>query len=323
MGFMTSLWQIYVLYGIVIGFAVGIVYNCVLSTGNRWYPDKAGLIAGLLLMFFGAGSLILSPISNALLSLFGLKISFTIIGIVFAAVLILGGINVRAPSKSEASLFSNAEDTSIAKEKTFQVKDFEPKEMLKTANFWIYFIWCILVSAIGLAILGQIATLSSYVGMNETMCALMVSLFAVCSGVGRFFFGSFYDKKGRFLTMSIFGILFTLGGISMIIGVMNSSSLFTVFSLIFFGTAYGGVTPTNANFARSFFGNRNYATNYSLVNFNLLVAVFLGQFVGSTLYMKTGGYFATAVAITVISVASLFLQFFIKDTNTKGERSEK
>ena len=68
MGFMTSLWQIYVLYGVIIGFAVGIVYNCVLSTGNRWFPDKAGLIAGLLLMFFGAGSLILSPFSNLLLS---------------------------------------------------------------------------------------------------------------------------------------------------------------------------------------------------------------------------------------------------------------
>ena len=73
------------------------------------------------------------------------------------------------------------------------------------------------------------------------------------------------------------------------------------------------MTPTNANFARSFFGNKNYATNFSLVNFNLLVAVFLGQFVGSTLYMRSGGYLYTAIAITVIAALSLILQFFIKD----------
>ncbi len=35
MGFMTSLWQIYVLYGVIIGFTVGVVYNCVLGTGNK------------------------------------------------------------------------------------------------------------------------------------------------------------------------------------------------------------------------------------------------------------------------------------------------
>lgn len=78
------------------------------------------------------------------------------------------------------------------------------------------------------------------------------------------------------------------------------------------GIAYGGVTPTNANFARSFFGNKNYAMNFSLVNFNLLVTVFLGQFVGSTLYMRTGTYLATAIAVIILSVVSLVIQFFIK-----------
>ena len=77
-----------------------------------------------------------------------------------------------------------------------------------------------------------------------------------------------------------------------------------------------GVTPTNANFARSYFGNKNYATNFSLINFNLLVTVFLGQFVGSTLYMKTGSYTATATAVLILAVLSLILQFFIKKPKT-------
>ena len=64
MSSMTALWQIYVLYGVIIGFSVGAVYNCILATGNRWFPDKGGLIAGLLLMFFGARSLVLSPLSS-------------------------------------------------------------------------------------------------------------------------------------------------------------------------------------------------------------------------------------------------------------------
>ncbi|MBR5015398.1 MAG: MFS transporter [Clostridia bacterium] len=311
MGTMTALWQIYVLYGVIIGFTVGAVYNCVLATGNRWFPDKGGLVAGLLLMFFGAGSLFLSPLSNWLMASFGIRRAFTVIGIMFLFVFIMGSFFVVSPNENEGEELKkliSAEDKPAKK----MPPDFETKEMLKTGSFWMYMLWCVMVSTIGIALLGQIATISDFVGMSGTKAALMVSLFAVFNGLGRLFFGGFYDKKGRLLTMSIFGVFFTIAAVALLFGVTKASVTLIIVAFVLFGIAYGGVTPTNANFARSFFGNKNYATNFSLVNFNLLVTVFLGQFVGSTLYMKTGNYTATAIAILILSVLSLILQFFIK-----------
>ena len=311
MGMMTALWQIYVLYGVIIGFTVGAVYNCVLATGNRWFPDKGGLVAGLLLMFFGAGSLFLSPLSNWLMASFGIRRAFTVIGIMFLFVFIMGSFFVVSPNENEVEELKkliSAEDKPAKK----MPPDFETKEMLKTGSFWMYMLWCVMVSTIGIALLGQIATISDFVGMSGTKAALMVSLFAVFNGLGRLFFGGFYDKKGRLLTMSIFGVFFTIAAVALLFGVTKASVTLIIVAFVLFGIAYGGVTPTNANFARSFFGNKNYATNFSLVNFNLLVTVFLGQFVGSTLYMKTGNYSATAIAILILSVLSLILQFFIK-----------
>ena len=311
MGTMTALWQIYVLYGVIIGFTVGAVYNCVLATGNRWFPDKGGLVAGLLLMFFGAGSLFLSPLSNWLMASFGIRRAFTVIGIMFLFVFIMGSFFVVSPNENEVEELKkliSAEDKPAKK----MPPDFETKEMLKTGSFWMYMLWCVMVSTIGIALLGQIATISDFVGMSGTKAALMVSLFAVFNGLGRLFFGGFYDKKGRLLTMSIFGVFFTIAAVALLFGVTKASVTLIIVAFVLFGIAYGGVTPTNANFARSFFGNKNYATNFSLVNFNLLVTVFLGQFVGSTLYMKTGNYSATAIAILILSVLSLILQFFIK-----------
>ncbi|MBO4446326.1 MAG: MFS transporter [Clostridia bacterium] len=311
MGTMTALWQIYVLYGVIIGFTVGAVYNCVLATGNRWFPDKGGLVAGLLLMFFGAGSLFLSPLSNWLMASFGIRRAFTVIGIMFLFVFIMGSFFVVSPNEKEGEELKkliSAEDKPAKK----MPPDFETKEMLKTGSFWMYMLWCVMVSTIGIALLGQIATISDFVGMSGTKAALMVSLFAVFNGLGRLFFGGFYDKKGRLLTMSIFGVFFTIAAVALLFGVTKASVTLIIVAFVLFGIAYGGVTPTNANFARSFFGNKNYATNFSLVNFNLLVTVFLGQFVGSTLYMKTGNYTATAIAILILSVLSLILQFFIK-----------
>ncbi|MBQ6752372.1 MAG: MFS transporter [Clostridia bacterium] len=313
MSTMTALWQIYVLYGVIIGFSVGAVYNCILATGNRWFPDKGGLIAGLLLMFFGAGSLVLSPLSSWLMESFGIKHAFMIIGIVFLLVFIMGGFFVVAPNEKESEELKSLLAKKEAAAKTMP-PDFETKEMLKAPSFWLYMLWCIMVSSIGLALLGQIATISGFVGLTTAKAALMVSLFAVFNGLGRLFFGGFYDRRGRLITMTIFGIFFILGGIALFIGVTRGAAVPVIVSFVLFGLAYGGVTPTNANFARSYFGNKNYATNFSIINFNLLVTVFLGQFVGSTLFVKTGNYTATAIAILILSVISLILQFFIKPT---------
>ena len=134
MGFMTSLWQIYVLYGVVVGFVVGLVYNCVLATGNKWFPDKGGFIAGLLLMFFGAGSLFLSPLSNFLIAKYGLKIAFIIIGAMFLLVLLGTAFQVVAPKENELGDIKSAAQAK-------QYIDVETRDMIKSRNFWIYFFW--------------------------------------------------------------------------------------------------------------------------------------------------------------------------------------
>ena len=231
MSTMTALWQIYVLYGVVIGFSVGAVYNCILATGNRWFPDKGGLIAGLLLMFFGVGSLILSPLSNMLMESFGIKHAFMIIGIVFLLIFIMGGFFVVAPNEKESEELRSLIASKDTAAKTMP-PDFETKEMLKTPGFWLYMCWCVMVSSIGIALLGQIATISEFVGMTGAKAALMVSLFAVFNGLGRLFFGGFYDRRGRLVTMTIFGAFFLLGGIALLLGVTRATATLIIISFI-------------------------------------------------------------------------------------------
>ena len=51
-----SLLMLYLGFGVCCGFASGFVYNAVMSTVSRWFPDQQGLISGILLMGFGIGS---------------------------------------------------------------------------------------------------------------------------------------------------------------------------------------------------------------------------------------------------------------------------
>jgi OFA family oxalate/formate antiporter-like MFS transporter len=306
---MTSVWQLYVCYGVMIGFSVGAVYNCVLSVGNRWFADRAGMMTGIFLMCFGSGSLIFGPLSTSLMGSLGWRETFVILGILFILVFTLTSFWVYMPG-------DNVQIKPKTKVAGITV-DVSTQDMFKTRNFWFYFVWSTLLSAVGLGIVGQVFTISNTFQMSDMVCSYMVSLVAVCNGIGRFCFGSIYDIKGRKLTMTVVSLVALVGVGLLAIAIQSGTAAILVAAFIFMGFGYGGITPSNSNFIRDYFGLKHYPTNFSIINFNLLISVFVGQWAGSSLYMKTGGYMATAIAMLVLCVLG-----FLSSLNIRAARKD-
>ena len=104
------------------------------------------------------------------------------------------------------------------------------------------------------------------------------------NGIGRLVFGTIYDRKGRKTTMGVIAGSSILGTLMLVAAVMSGSSVLLIAAFAFMSLGYGGITPTNSNFIRDFYGQEHYPVNFSIVNFNLLVSSFLGQYIGSSLY---------------------------------------
>ena len=64
----TTLLWIYITYGIIVGFGVGVGTDCVMSVAVKWYPDKQGIASGGMLMGFGMGALVLGSLASALIA---------------------------------------------------------------------------------------------------------------------------------------------------------------------------------------------------------------------------------------------------------------
>src|ERR1700682_1966360 len=79
----TSLWFLYGVFGILVGAGNGVGYPAPTPVASKWFPDKRGLVVGLMVGGYGAGSAIIGPIATGLIASIGWRPTFRLLGIAF------------------------------------------------------------------------------------------------------------------------------------------------------------------------------------------------------------------------------------------------
>ncbi len=260
-------------------------------------------------MAFGTGSLVLGPSATWLIKQYGWQTTMLALGTVFTAVFLLTSACVRTPNHEEQSAIPARSSSLRAATSGLELA---PGAMLQQRDFWLYLVWCKLLTAIGLALVGQVFTIATSFALPDLTASYLVGVVSVCNGLGRIVFGALYDKIGRWQTMLLITACPIIGAGRLILATQTKNVAVMVPALLIIAAGYGGSVPTNANFVRSYYGNTHYATNFSIVNFNILLAVFIGQYVGSGLYMKTGSYLAMALAIIGLAAVALVANVLIR-----------
>ena len=294
---------LYIFYGGFTGLGVGIGYNVVLSCVNSWFPDKDGLVSGILLTGFGFSSLIIANAAEALLRITTLSIVFRGLGILCGGVMVLGSFFLRLPT---------ADDTLPAPKKKAVVsggQDYTTAQMLRRPTFWLYFLWNLCMSATGMLVINNAASIALFFGAAATI-GLLVSIF---NSGGRLFIGMSMDKFGWKATMLIDNAVIISAGLLMVLG--NALGLFplVLIGMLMAGVCYGGGVTIQASLVRTFYGSKNYAVNFSTCNLVMIPAAFIGPMISAALVDAAGGAFGpTFIMVVVMGFFSLVINFFIR-----------
>ena len=314
----SNIVALYLFYGVICGLGVGMGYNSVIATTNVWFPDKVGLSSGILMMGFGLGSLILGTLSVNLAKTFGLGTVLIVIGVISAIVIGLEGLIIKrppsniiaamAPEKASGSSYDPADEDSA----------------LKTPLFYVYWIWAIIVIAIGLATIGNCASDAQSVGWDAGFATLLVGLVSVLNGVGRVLVGIIYDKTNVKVTMIIDGTVGFIAAVCIICAFTMSMPVLYVVGAFCCGFCYGGVPVVASAFGRQRFGAKNYPLNLSLCNFAIvfgsLLNVLLQAVVGMDARVTTFSILAIMAVIAVLDAAIPFSKMFNRDQKLLEER---
>ena len=307
---------LYIGFGVICGLGAGFAYNTVLSTMSQWFPDKQGLISGILLMGFGLSSFIIGKVYAAVTPSDGSdqwKMTFRILGIVVLVVMLICFNFFVKPS--EDYKVPGAAAKKVVKEPAL---DIPPTQMVKKPAFWLYYIWAILLSAAGLVLVSQASGIATQVGPNvsDGNIATVVGLISILNGIGRVIFGAIFDKKGYRVAMTLDMIIMIVGALVLILALSTGNFLFIVLGFLIGGLAYGGVMPTNSAIISDFFGRTNYPVNYSLINTNLLIASFASTIAGK-LYDASGSFMTTIFMMIIVTVLGFVVSFGVRRPKNK------
>ena len=300
---------LYLGFGLLCGLASGLAYNGVMSTMVKWFPDKPGLISGVLLMGFGGGSFLIGKLYQAWTpaGIGGWRTSFVVLGIICCVVLAVCSFFFVAPG-ADFTVPAGKGGRAVAAPR----EDIKPAVMLKRPAFWLYYVWAIAVSAAGLALISQASGVVWEASADQTAAsvATIVGLISICNAVGRVLFGGMYDKFGRSLSMQLVNGLFILTSVVLLLAMSSRSVVVVIIGFVIGGLAYSGVTPTNSAFCRAYFGPTSYPVNFPLINSNLIFASF-GSTISGALYDASGSYSSTFFLIIGLAVAGILCSLAI------------
>lgn len=234
--------------------------------------------------------------------------SFVVLGIITAVLVAACGFLLRRPG-------TDFTPPPAAKKKRYAnpvAEELGTAAMLRRPAFWLYYLWAVLLSAAGLALVSQSTSIAREIGRTVSPGGITtaVGMISLANAAGRVVLGGLFDRLGRSRTMQLVGGIFLLTGLVLIGALKLGSFPLLIAGFLLGGMAYGGVTPANAAFVSSYYGMRHYAVNLSVVVTNLLFASF-GSTIAGALYDATGSYLSTDAMILVLAVLSAAVSFGI------------
>ncbi|MBQ9030302.1 MAG: MFS transporter [Parasporobacterium sp.] len=321
-----SIIMMYLGFGLLAGLGAGFAYNAVMSSVSKWFPDKQGLISGIQLMGFGIGSFIIGKIYTAIVDADNTgegtswTTCFLILGIICFVVIGAAGFFTAKPDAG----YKVPGMEKPGKAKSAPYEEVTTPQMLKRSSFWFMFIWAILVSVAGLAVifLGRPIAVSAVPNLDPSSVATVVGLISIFNGIGRIIFGALFDKIGYKLTLVIDCIVFIIAMIIILLALSSHSVVILYISYIVTGLAYGGVTPSQSAFVNKFYGSENYPTNFSIMVMNLLIASF-GTKLADAVQTATGSYTVVIYGVIGLCVLAGICALLIRKPNTAQAKAQK
>lgn len=313
-------WLLYLGYGVIAGCGMGIGYIAPMQMLIDWFPDRRGLATGLAITGFGAGAMLATALSSALIGIFhsgsssGVAETLVALAVIYGIIMLAASTTMRVPAKVVASA----------------VPSLDAHEAVRTRPF--YLLWALLcinvVAGINLLVSAP-GVLTQAMGRDATTAEIsgFIALLSISNMAGRFLIAIASDYLGRKNAMTLLLMVGCLlhAGIPLIASRLNLP--FTVLEYMSMIAIYGGIFAILPAYVADVFGPAFMGKIHgrllsawsvgALLSFGAVMLLQQPFMAGVTQQgMRVEGFYATAI----LFLCGFILNFLIRPAIAQTER---
>lgn len=273
----SSLWQIYVGYGLGVGAGVGFSYVPSIAAVQRWFVRQRGAASGLAVAGIGVGTLVGAPLAHELIAVIGWRQAYLVLAGLTVVGAIVAGVLVR-PGPERYGLFPDGDPPRHGVASAAPT-GYSLGGAARTGPFWVIYVGALLMS-FGLFVpFVHLAPYARDIGLGEGFGVLLIVLLGLGSTVGRFLFASATGWIGR---RRSFAMMYVGAAVMLVVWSLSTNAPALVAFALLFGAFYGGFVAIAPSLAADYFGARALGS--------IIGALYSGVGFGALLGSPVAGY---------------------------------
>lgn len=298
-----SLWQIYLLWGLLMGVGASCCNTPILSSIPRWFKERRGLVLGIATAGMGVGGVVFPLVAQTIISSDGWRQSLFVLGLVGIGIIPLAyflrpnPVQVEPEDYRQDVIKSASPSEPVGSGTSF-------KGAVRSRRFWLLapiyagFLFCmqlVLVHIVSYAVDG---------GISEMAAASIMSVIAISTIFGNLSVGFIADRTGGRIALSACVGLVLLS----LIWLLFAGEIWTFYLFaVIFGVAVGGTNPLASMVTAELFGLKSLGLIFGSVMLVGTIGGSLGATLAGVIFDLTESYqLAFLIGIAIAVIATIF-----------------
>ncbi len=314
---LQAIWQLYMLYGVLVGFGFATHDVITLSTVAHWFVKRRGMMSGIVKVGTGFGQFLFPLIATALIANFGWRNSYFIIGAVVLVTLVAVAQVLRKDPQGIGLLPFDSANDPYGSEVGYMERSMPLRVAIGTKQFWTLCLAEFSIFFCLLTIIVHIVPHASDMGLSSATSAGVLSTIGGASIIGRIMMGIANDRIGGKRSLIVCFIVLLCGLIWLLIA--TEIWMLFLFAAIY-GFAHGGFFTVMSPLIAELFGIGSHGVLFGIVLFCGTIGGFIGPLMAGYTFDVAGSYqFVFLVLAGLAGVGFVFINL-LKPLRSDGIR---
>jgi MFS family permease len=306
---MQAPWQLFVLYGVLVGIGYSTHDVVTLSTIARWFVRRRGTMTGIAKVGTGVGQLLVPIVAATLITAYGWRSAVFAIGAAAMIILIVAAQFMRRDPRSVGQQPDGAPATPGEPAGPSPEGGMTLANVAATAQFWILCASQLVVFFCLMTVMIHIVPHATDRGVASAVAATLLSTIGAVSIAGRLTIGTLIDRLGgkRSLTICYLILMASL----VLLQSASASWMLFLFAAVY-GFAHGGFFTVMSPTLAEFFGTGSHGVIFGIVLFSGTIGGAAGPLLAGRVYDMTGSYDVVFLTLSGACLFGLLLMFALR-----------